>query len=177
LIIIDMYVQVRTPAVKIHHEVSMMKNVFYYDTEIGRIGIADNGNAVTDIFFDGETAVDGASLETPLIRKAAGQIREYLAGTRRDFDLPLEAAGTEFQKRVWEALQTIPYGETRSYGQIAAQVGNSKACRAVGMANNKNPISIVVPCHRVIGADGRLVGYGGGLHIKERLLKLEKNTK
>ncbi len=89
------------------------------------------------------------------------------------FDLPLEPAGTEFQKSVWVALQAIPYGETRSYGDMARQIGNPKACRAVGMANNRNPISIVIPCHRVIGADGSLVGYGGGLDLKQKLLTLE----
>lgn len=90
--------------------------------------------------------------------------------------MKLEPEGTPFQKEVWNALLSIPYGETRSYGQIAEQVGNPKACRAVGLANNRNPIAIVIPCHRVIGADGRLVGYGGGLHIKERLLALEQRN-
>ena len=100
---------------------------------------------------------------------------EYLKGERKEFDLPLNPKGTDFQKRVWRALCDIPYGEMRSYKQIAKAVGNSKAVRAVGMANNRNPITIVVPCHRVIGADGKLVGYGGGLEMKEFLLRLEKS--
>ena len=155
-----------------------MKNVFYYETEIGRVGIADNGKAITDIFFaDNETPGDAAGMvqkETPLIKKAAKQIKEYLKGKRKMFDLPLASEGTPFQKAAWDALQTIPYGETRSYKQMAEQTGNVKACRAIGMANNRNPISIVIPCHRVIGANGKLVGYGGGLHIKEQLLAIEK---
>ena len=91
------------------------------------------------------------------------------------FDLPLDPIGTEFQKKVWQALKEIPFGETRSYGEIAKLIGNEKASRAVGMANNKNPIAIIIPCHRVIGANGKLVGYAGGLDLKEKLLKLEKN--
>jgi methylated-DNA-[protein]-cysteine S-methyltransferase len=101
------------------------------------------------------------------------QLREYFAGVRRGFDLPLKPAGTAFQLAVWTALRQIPYGETISYAELARRIGNPKAVRAVGLANGANPISIIVPCHRVIGADGRLVGYGGGLNIKERLLALE----
>jgi len=112
--------------------------------------------------------------ETPLLKRAGKQLMEYLAGERKEFDLPLALEGTEFQQAVWKALLSIPYGQTRSYSQIAASIGNPKACRAVGMANNRNPVAIIVPCHRVIGADGRLVGYGSGLDIKEKLLNLEK---
>ena len=111
--------------------------------------------------------------EIPPIRRAFDQISEYLAGRRREFDLPLKAAGTDFQRKVWEVLSSIPYGERRSYKQVAAQVGNPRAVRAVGMANNRNPLPIVVPCHRVVGSDGKLVGYAGGLGIKEFLLGLE----
>ena len=93
------------------------------------------------------------------------------------FDLPLRMQGTPFQQKVWAALREIPYGETRSYGQIAAQVGNPKAGRAVGMANNRNPIAIIVPCHRVIGANGSLTGYAGGLNVKQELLALERRTR
>lgn len=101
------------------------------------------------------------------------QLDEYFAGRRTQFDLPLAADGTEFQKRVWAALRTIPTGETRTYGQIATQIGNSSAARAVGMANGLNPISIVVPCHRVVGSDGKLTGFGGGIERKRFLLELE----
>jgi methylated-DNA-[protein]-cysteine S-methyltransferase len=154
-----------------------MKNVFYYDTEIGKIGIAENGAAITDIFFVREDAPNDVAQmvqkETSLIKEAEKQIREYLKGERKVFELALEPEGTAFQKAAWEALLSIPYGETRSYKQMAEQVGNPKACRAIGMANNRNPIAVVIPCHRVIGANGKLVGYGGGLHIKEQLLTLE----
>lgn len=153
-----------------------MKKVFFYDTPIGRIGIAENGKGITDIFFaTAESPKDAALEETELLNDAAKQLTDYLAGKRKDFELPLSPEGTEFQKAVWEALLTIPYGETRTYKQIAEQIGNPKACRAVGMANNKNPISIIVPCHRVIGSNGRLVGYGGGLEVKKKLLELESN--
>jgi len=154
-----------------------MNNYWIYEYPVGAVGIAADGSSVTHVFF-----TDGAGKdipkgyqqgETPLIKKAAKQLTEYFAGKRREFDLPLDFKGTDFQKKVWAALLTIPYGETRSYGEIAAQIGNPKAPRAVGMANNRNPIGIICPCHRVIGADGSLVGYGGGLPTKEFLLKLE----
>lgn len=104
---------------------------------------------------------------------AREQLVEYFNGNRQEFDLPLDLIGTDFQKSVWRALLNIPFGKTASYKDIAIRVGNPKATRAIGMANNKNKIPIIIPCHRVIGADGRLVGYGGGLHIKEKLLRLE----
>lgn len=101
------------------------------------------------------------------------QLDQYFSGKRRAFDLPLSPHGTDFQRRVWKALQTIPYGQTISYAELARRVGNPRASRAVGLANGRNPLSIIVPCHRVIGADGSLTGYGGGLAIKESLLRLE----
>ena len=111
-----------------------------------------------------------------VLKHALSQIAEYFQGTRRLFDLPLEPFGTPFQCKVWQELLQIPYGETCSYGALAMRIGNAKASRAVGMANNRNPISIIIPCHRVIGANGKLVGYGGGLHRKQWLLSLEKTT-
>ncbi|CDE23966.1 methylated-DNA--protein-cysteine methyltransferase [Amedibacillus dolichus CAG:375] len=105
------------------------------------------------------------------------QLQEYFDGLRKEFTLPLVLEGTAFQKKVWTALCKIPYGETRSYQDIARMIDQPKACRAVGMANNRNPIVIVIPCHRVIGKNKTLVGYGGGLKRKEYLLKLEKNVK
>ena len=110
---------------------------------------------------------------SPLMRETVRQLRLYFAGELQIFDLPLELVGTEFQKKVWAALVTIPYGETRSYSEIAAQIGAPRAVRAVGAANGRNPIPIVVPCHRVIGASGSLVGFGGGLEWKRLLLDLE----
>jgi methylated-DNA-[protein]-cysteine S-methyltransferase len=101
------------------------------------------------------------------------QLEEYFTGERRDFEIPLELAGNEFERTVWEALLTIPYGETASYGEIARQIGHPSAARAVGLANGRNPVALVVPCHRVIGADGSLTGYGGGLERKRFLLDLE----
>lgn len=153
-----------------------MKNSFYYDTKIGRLQIEENGEAITQIDFalkDIEEAAEGK--ETELLKETIKQLNEYFEGQRNIFDLPLAPEGTEFQKKVWKALSEIPFGETRSYGEIAKVIGNEKASRAVGMANNKNPIMIVIPCHRVIGANGKLVGYAGGLEVKEMLLNLEKN--
>jgi methylated-DNA-[protein]-cysteine S-methyltransferase len=109
----------------------------------------------------------------PVIMATERQLAEYFAGRRKAFDLTLDFAGTEFQKRVWRALLTIPFGETRTYAQIAKQVGDPKAVRAVGAANGRNPISIVAPCHRVIGSNGKLTGFAGGLDVKAQLLRLE----
>lgn len=151
-----------------------MKYLWFYETPLGRIGIAEEEGQLTDLFFNWEKHPQHSEAkETPLLQEAARQLMQYLDGQRRDFELPLQPRGTEFQLRDWQALLTIPYGETRTYGQIAAQIGNAKACRAVGMANNRNPIAIIIPCHRVIGANGKLVGYGGGLPVKEKLLALE----
>ncbi|MBC3339257.1 methylated-DNA--[protein]-cysteine S-methyltransferase [Pseudomonas proteolytica] len=111
--------------------------------------------------------------DSPALLQAERQLNEYFAGTRDRFDLELDFEGTEFQKKVWAALLTIPFGETRSYSQIATQIGSPKAVRAVGAANGRNPISIVAPCHRVIGASGRLTGFAGGLEAKQYLLTLE----
>ncbi|MGP6146358.1 methylated-DNA--[protein]-cysteine S-methyltransferase [Jeotgalibaca sp. A122] len=111
--------------------------------------------------------------ETPLLLEAKKQLEEYFNGVRKDFDLPLDTKGTPFQEAVWQALRTIPYGKTASYKDIAVAIGNPKAVRAVGGANNRNPISIITPCHRVIGITGKLVGYGGGMDAKEYLLRME----
>ena len=109
----------------------------------------------------------------PVIEAASAQLREYFNGRRRSFDLPLDPAGTPFQKQVWHALRTIHYGQTRSYAQIARQIGRPSAARAVGAANGRNPLSIIVPCHRVIGSSGKLTGFAGGLKVKAQLLTLE----
>ena len=111
----------------------------------------------------------------PVLLEAERQLEDYFAGKRKTFSLTLDSAGTEFQKKVWAALLTIPFGETRSYGQIARQIGHPKAVRAVGAANGKNPLSIIAPCHRVIGSNGRLTGFAGGLKVKARLLGLESD--
>lgn len=154
-----------------------MKNIFFYDTKIGRFAIMDNGKEITDMeIADFINTKDMNVYETELIKQAAEQLMEYLEGSRKTFDLPLNPQGTEFQKSVWNVLCNIPYGETRSYKQVAVAIGNPKACRAVGLANNKNPIMIFIPCHRVVGLNGSLVGYAGGLDLKEKLLSIEKGT-
>lgn len=153
-----------------------MKNSYIYKTPIGKIKISDNGKRVIQITTKLDFEKEDNIGETDLIKKAYNQLTEYFDGKRDKFDLPLEFIATEFQIKVWKALLTIPYGETRSYKQIAEQVGCPKGARAVGMANNKNEIMIVVPCHRVIGSTGKLIGYAGGLDTKETLLKLERNN-
>lgn len=149
-----------------------MYNIFFYETDIGTIGIREDGQYITNIYFSKFNTEDNI-LETDLIISGIMQINEYIQGKRKKFDLPLNLEGTEFQKKVWNELKNIPYGETRSYKDIAVEIGNEKASRAIGMANNKNPIPILIPCHRVIGANGKLVGYRGGLDIKEKLLNIE----
>jgi len=125
----------------------------------------------------GRTRVESLHSAThPLLREALRQLAEYLEGGRREFDLPLRLSGTPFQRRVWRALQRIPFGETRSYGEVARMVGRPGAARAVGAASGANPLAIVVPCHRVIQSDGRLGGYGGGLRLKQFLLDLERRV-
>lgn len=121
--------------------------------------------------------VDAVSELPPLLRRAVEELCEYFAGTRRDFTVPLAPAGTPFQQQVWAALREIPYGETSTYGRIAARIGRPSACRAVGMANNRNPIAIIIPCHRVVGSTGALTGYAAGLSVKEQLLRLEAQNK
>lgn len=144
-----------------------------FDTPLGRMGLAEEDGAVVRLYLPGDGVPRILPRETALLAEGRRQLLDYLAGARRDFDLPIRLEGTAFQRQVWAALREIPYGEIRSYGQIAAAVGRPKAARAVGMANHSNPVPILIPCHRVIGADGRLTGYGGGLDLKRRLLELE----
>ncbi|MDD2181502.1 MAG: methylated-DNA--[protein]-cysteine S-methyltransferase [Bacilli bacterium] len=152
-----------------------MKYIFFYETIIGKIGIVATNDCITNIYFENNIN-NYEILETPLIKKAYKQIDEYLKGIRKTFDIPIDYSGTEFQKRVWKALLNIPYGETKTYKEIANMIGAPIAYRAVGNANNKNPVPIIIPCHRVIGTNGKLVGYAGGLNIKEKLINLELNT-
>jgi methylated-DNA-[protein]-cysteine S-methyltransferase len=151
-----------------------MKKLFFYDTKIGTIGIAEENGAITNLYFSKTVADVKAILEeTVILQEANKQLQEYFAGKRTVFELPLALKGTAFQQKVWQALQEIPFGETRSYGEIAKNIGQPKASRAVGGANNKNPLPIFIPCHRVIGTNGKLVGYAGGLEIKKILLNVE----
>lgn len=153
-----------------------MKCLCIYPTEIGRIGIAANSSAITNLYLPNDhIPLDDAFInETDMLKEAGRQLQLYLAGILRNFDLPLAPDGTEFSLRVWKSLTTIPCGETRSYGEIAQIIGNKKAARAVGRAIHCNPIPIFIPCHRVIGSNGKLIGYGGGLQTKSFLLNLEK---
>lgn len=151
-----------------------MKSVHIFETKVGRICIIENGTEITNLDFCDDIIEEVVQNDTPLIRETKQQLDDYFDGKRKDFDLPLGPNGTEFQQKVWNALRNIPYGETRCYSEIAQIVGNAKASRAVGLANNRNPISIIIPCHRVIGKSGKLVGYGGGLEKKEILLNIEK---
>lgn len=149
-------------------------NYFVYDTALGPVTIVCRGKYVVGLHFGFHPTEEGEERESSCSKACCLQLAEYLAGTRREFDLPLKLEGTPFQLAVWQALQTIPYGQTRSYADIAAQIGNPKACRAVGMANHRNPVAIIVPCHRVVGKNGALTGYASGLEIKKKLLELEK---
>jgi len=144
---------------------------YSYETILGPVTFVEEDGALLAIST--HRSFEGMVQETGLIKEAHLQFSEYLKGERKEFDIPFRMKGTKFQKQVWTALCEIPYGETRSYKQIAEAIGNPKAVRAVGMANNRNPLLVVVPCHRVIGANGQLVGYAGGLDKKEFLLRLE----
>lgn len=151
----------------------------FVGSPIGRLTLCSDGAALTGLYMEtpgDQPSVQAAGREDPEVsplREAARQLDQYFSGRLRKFELPLQLRGTEFQRRVWNALTTIPFGETRSYSQLARDIGNPSACRAVGLANGKNPIAVIVPCHRVIGADGSLTGFGGGLPRKQWLLRHE----
>ncbi len=153
----------------------------YMDSPVGALKLVAHDQALVAVMWDNEDhkRVRLAELvedrQHPMLHKVKQQLEEYFAGQRQQFDLPLDFQGTAFQQQVWQALLNIPYGETRSYKEIAVQLGNEKAVRAVGAANGKNPISIIAPCHRVIGSSGALVGFAGGLDKKQILLSLEQN--
>lgn len=146
---------------------------------VGELKLVANGSRLAAILWENDKpnrvrlGPMSEAADNPILMRTQQQLKEYFAGTRIRFELELDFVGTVFQKKVWQALLTIPFGETRSYSQIAEQIGNPSAVRAVGAANGKNPISIVAPCHRVIGASGKLTGFAGGLEAKERLLTLE----
>jgi len=153
----------------------------YMDSPVGRLRLIANEKALVAVLWENEKPkrIQLAELmvepEHPVLLQVRQQLEEYFEGNRQRFDIPLDFAGTEFQKLVWTELLKIPYGQTRSYGQIAQAIGRPKAMRAVGAANGRNPISIIAPCHRVIGASGALTGFAGGLDNKTILLNLEKN--
>lgn len=146
----------------------------YRKYPIGTLGLMDDGQGLSRVFLRRDGDCSGVPEgETPLTLQAAAELDGYFAGKRRAFTVPLSPRGTGFQLAVWEALRAIPYGETRSYGEIAAAVGRPKAARAVGMANHDNPLLIFTPCHRVVGKNGALTGFACGLEVKRRLLELE----
>ncbi|MBC2850713.1 methylated-DNA--[protein]-cysteine S-methyltransferase [Cetobacterium sp. 8H] len=154
-----------------------MGNYFYvFETRFGLLKIESNDEYVTAIEFNNPISNNQYQLNDT-IKSAFLELNEFFEGKRKSFSFPIKLNGTEFQKSVWNELMKIPYGETRTYKEIAISIGNPKACRAVGLANNKNPLPIVVPCHRVIGSKGALTGYAYGLNMKETLLKLEKGMK
>lgn len=148
-------------------------NFQYLNSPLGRLRLVSNGAALLRIEFDGQHGRDGKEQSDPVLEQTARQLAEYFAGSRKHFTLKLGAEGTAFQNSVWQALEAIPYGELRSYQDIADSIGKHRAVRAVGAANGRNPIPIVVPCHRVIGSNGRLTGFAGGLPAKQLLLELE----
>jgi methylated-DNA-[protein]-cysteine S-methyltransferase len=153
------------------------------DSPVGELKLVASDKGVAAILWENDNP-DRVPLgplmvesENPILRETERQLGAYFAGKLQTFTVPLDFKGTAFQRRVWEALLTIPFGETRSYGEIARQIGNPSASRAVGAANGKNPISIIAPCHRVIGSTGKLTGFAGGLEAKERLLGLERGKR
>ena len=164
---------------------------YFFDSPVGRLRLVESHGFIKEIskwdvpdarlnsegkiIKNSETYTEAVTEKTPVLAEAEQQLKEYFAGVRQRFELPLKPEGTAFFQSVWKELQEIPYGETRTYGEIAKGIGKPAAARAVGMANHHNPIMIVIPCHRVIGANGDLVGYAGGLDIKKRLLNLEKS--
>lgn len=161
-------------------KVQKMSNKIVFDTKIGAFLVVEEDGAVCEVRIGGRRLFSDETLEcldfeeTALLRQAKRELIEYAEGKRIHFDLPLTVRGTEFQKKVWDALCTIPYGETKTYRQIAEQVGSPRGYRAVGMANHRNPIGVIIPCHRVVGSDGTLTGYAEGLDKKRALLELEQ---
>ncbi|MCL2873694.1 MAG: methylated-DNA--[protein]-cysteine S-methyltransferase [Defluviitaleaceae bacterium] len=152
-----------------------MKNGYIYDFAKIKLLITEENGNITNIICRNFDSVTYENKETPAIKQAKQELDEYFAGNLKEFTMPLDLKGTDFQKKVWNALINVPYGETRTYKQLAEMVDSPKGFRAVGSANNRNPVMIVVPCHRIIGTDGKLVGYAGGLNVKEYLLEVEKS--
>ena len=146
-----------------------------FDTPLGTMAVGEEDGCITRVWLPNSPMPRLMPHMTPLLERAQGQILEYFNGQRQVFDLPLSPVGTQFQQKVWKALLDIPYGETESYGELAARIGCPGGARAVGLANRNNPLPILIPCHRVIGAKGALTGYAGGVELKQKLLEHEKN--
>ena len=161
-----------------------MKTVYYdlLSTSLGTISLASDGDALSGLWFEGQRyepsrgACWQRRADLPILMRAGVELGEYFAGARSEFTLPLSPAGTAFQHEVWRAIAAIPYGETAAYRDLASRIGRPASIRAAGAATGRNPLSIIVPCHRVVGADGTLTGYAGGLDRKRALLALERAT-
>ncbi|MGW8195575.1 MAG: methylated-DNA--[protein]-cysteine S-methyltransferase [Desulforhopalus sp.] len=157
-----------------------MKHYCFYQSPIGRLLLIGSEGMLEELVFpnsaEKRSLGEDCREDAAPFQEVVDQLNEYFAGKRHQFTLELAPKGTEYQLQVWQQLREIPYGETVSYGEIAARLGNPKGCRAVGMANSRNPIPIIVPCHRVVGKDGSLTGFGGGLEVKRQLLELEKRS-
>jgi methylated-DNA-[protein]-cysteine S-methyltransferase len=158
----------------------IVKQYCYYQSPIGKLLLIGKNGELEALHFpnapEQQQLADDWQYDETAFQEALKQLAEYFSGKRQQFDLKLAPSGTAFQQRVWQELRKIPFGRTASYGEIAERIGNAKACRAVGMANSKNPIPIIVPCHRVIGKNGSLTGFGGGLEVKKQLLQLEEGV-
>ncbi len=154
-----------------------MSGFAIYETKLGHFKMGYENECLTFFKKISEAPICDFGIKNELTENAYKQLLEYLDGQRKEFNVPYKLHGTDFQKKVWAALCNIPYGETRSYKEVAKAIGNPRASRAVGMANNKNPLIVMVPCHRVIGASGKLVGYAGGIPMKEFLLEMEAQNK
>ena len=150
-------------------------NRIQFDTPAGPLSLEEEGGALTHVYLPNQlSGLAPAGEVTPVLARGKAQLLEYFQKKRREFDLPLCPQGTAFRRKVWDALLAIPYGEAITYGELARRIGQPKAVRAVGQANHHNPLSILIPCHRVVGANGSLTGYGGGLELKRFLLELEE---
>lgn len=152
--------------------------VFFYETDIGTIGIEEKNGFISNVYFGKDDIEENIEIkETKLLKEASIQLNKYISGELKGFNLPLSPKGTEFMNEVWNGLCEIPYGEVLTYKEMGEKVGRPKAARAVGLACNRNPIPIFIPCHRIVGSNGKLTGYLGGIDIKEKLLNIEKNNK
>ena len=151
-------------------------DLLFYDSPVGRLALMGEGDELIALSLPNQPVPLIMERETPVLRETKEQLQAYFSGTLREFEVPIRLEGTPFRLKVWQALQQIPYGQVISYGELAHRIGQPAACRAVGGANHHNPISIIIPCHRVIAADGTIGGYGGGIELKRKLLKLEGVT-
>lgn len=153
-------------------------SVFFYETKLGAIGIEENNGFISNVYFGKENISKDINVkETDILKEASSQLNKYINGEIKEFNLPLSPKGTEFMNEVWASLCKVPYGEVLTYKEMGEMIGRPKAARAVGLACNRNPIPIFIPCHRIVGSNGKLTGYLGGIDIKEKLLNIENRNK